>query len=377
MMGGGQESLLRSGTENLIGIAGFAAAAEASYTELDKSIETMRQLREYAIGELSNLEVKLNLPAGESAPHVINLTLPQIKSETMLNFLSGNSICVSSGSACFSHGKGVSTWPNGERYVGRHRYGEFTGRGTYTDCAGRQYGGFWKRGKLLFNDVVPKPGSQFHSNFTGHGYREYINYKYEGDFLNGLWHGYGIAEWNDGSRYEGEWRDDKQHGYGVMVYPNGVRYEGEWKQGSWHGHGKYTGPKHDFEGEFVQCMRHGRGVTRYKDGSVYEGPYVNDKRHGEALYTFANGTRMICTYVNGVITGNGEKYYIEGGVYKGELNHEGRPHGMGVWELADGSRYEGEHEKGYRHGEGVLIMPDGTRYEGMFDKDVYVGPKKD
>ena len=107
-LGGGQESGFRSGTENIVGIAGFAAAAEANYAELDKSIETMRELREYAIGKLASLELKLNLPTGESAPHVINLTLPQIKSETMLNFLSGSSICISSGSACSSHGKGVS-----------------------------------------------------------------------------------------------------------------------------------------------------------------------------------------------------------------------------------------------------------------------------
>ena len=47
-----------------------------------------------------------------------------------------------------------------------------------------------------------------------------------------------------------------------------------------------------------------------------------------------------------------------------------------MWELPDGSRYEGEHDMGFRHGKGVLILPDGTRQEGWFEKDCYVGPEK-
>jgi hypothetical protein len=46
-----------------------------------------------------------------------------------------------------------------------------------------------------------------------------------------------------------------------------------------------------------------------------------------------------------------------------------------VWELPDGSRYEGEHDMGFRHGKGVLILPDGTRQEGQFEKDNDVGPE--
>ena len=108
MIGGGQESLFRSGTENLVGIAGFAAAAEASYKNLASNIAKMRELRDCAIEKLSALDVKLNLPSGESAPHIINLTLPCIKSETMLHHLSNDGICVSSGSACSSHSKNIS-----------------------------------------------------------------------------------------------------------------------------------------------------------------------------------------------------------------------------------------------------------------------------
>jgi hypothetical protein len=141
-----------------------------------------------------------------------------------------------------------------------------------------------------------------------------------------------------------------------------------------HGHGKYSGAKYDFEGEFVNGKRQGPGISRAKNGDVYEGSYKNDVRHGKAVCTLASGTRIVCTYADGVIVGEGEKYFSDGGVYKGGLSPGGLVHGKGVWELPDGSRYEGEHDMGYRHGKGVMTLPDGTKQIGWFEKDEYIGP---
>ena len=101
--GGGQEFGYRSGTENLIGIVGFGAAAERGFKNLAKDVSKMRELRAYAIEKLSELNVKMNLSQSDCAPHVINITLPSIKSETMLHHLSAKGIYVSSGSACSSN----------------------------------------------------------------------------------------------------------------------------------------------------------------------------------------------------------------------------------------------------------------------------------
>jgi len=92
--GGGQEKGFRSGTENTAGIAGFGEAVK-----YDLDINPV--LRKHLI---DNLPVKVNIPHGEYAPHIISITLPRIKSETMLHYLSGKGIYVSSGSAC-SKGK--------------------------------------------------------------------------------------------------------------------------------------------------------------------------------------------------------------------------------------------------------------------------------
>lgn len=106
--GGEQENAFRPGTENTVGIAGFGAAAEKGTKCFSESINTMTELRSYAIEKLLNTGVELNLPKAEAAPHVISVRLPNIKSETMLHYLSANDICVSSGSACSSHSKKTS-----------------------------------------------------------------------------------------------------------------------------------------------------------------------------------------------------------------------------------------------------------------------------
>ena len=108
LMGGGQEQGFRSGTENVLGIVGFGAAVSEMLPTLDHSIQTMTELRDYAVEQLKSLPVTLTLPLGNRAPHIVSLVLPDIKSETMLNELSKQRICVSSGSACSSHTKDLS-----------------------------------------------------------------------------------------------------------------------------------------------------------------------------------------------------------------------------------------------------------------------------
>lgn len=108
LIGGGQETGLRSGTENTLGIAAFGAAAEEGFRLLDTHLTHMCALRDEATERLREAGFTLNLPLGERAPHIVNLQLPAIKSETMLHFLSARGICVSSGSACSSHAKHAS-----------------------------------------------------------------------------------------------------------------------------------------------------------------------------------------------------------------------------------------------------------------------------
>lgn len=105
IFGGGQEWGYRSGTENTVGIAGFGAAAEEGAAALRENHRILCALREHFLSSLPD-RIKVKEPAGAYAPHIINITLPDIKSETMLHYLSAKGIYVSSGSACSSHGHG-------------------------------------------------------------------------------------------------------------------------------------------------------------------------------------------------------------------------------------------------------------------------------
>ena len=105
--GGGQEEGFRSGTENLIDIAGFARACTEARENAERDVAHMDELYRHALDVLPAAGVRLNLPTN-AAGHIVSLTLPGIRSETMLHFLSEKGIFVSAGSACSSHAHGPS-----------------------------------------------------------------------------------------------------------------------------------------------------------------------------------------------------------------------------------------------------------------------------
>lgn len=102
MYGGGQQRGLRSGTENLPGIAAFAKAAELAYQNLEQDVERMYALRE----ELTNTvkcmpDVVINgCPGREGAAHIVSASFRGVRSEVLLHALEERGIYVSAGSAC-------------------------------------------------------------------------------------------------------------------------------------------------------------------------------------------------------------------------------------------------------------------------------------
>lgn len=102
--GGGQEEGLRSGTENVPGIAGFSAAAELAFKNLSLWQQRMRELKErLKNGILSEIpDTVLNGPE-DGAPHILNISFLGTKAEVLLHALEMHGIYVSTGSACSSH----------------------------------------------------------------------------------------------------------------------------------------------------------------------------------------------------------------------------------------------------------------------------------
>lgn len=98
VVGGGQEKDLRPGTEPMPAIAGFAGAVSALETQ--KSLEKITALRNITAERLKNIDgVVLNSPE-DALPYILNISLPGLPSEAVLNLLSNRNVYVSSGSAC-------------------------------------------------------------------------------------------------------------------------------------------------------------------------------------------------------------------------------------------------------------------------------------
>ena len=100
--GGGQQKNLRSGTENVPGIAGMAKAAEMLYNHLEEDAERLYSLKAYFCEGLRKIpDIRINNPEGmEGAPHIVSLSVAGVRSEVLLHALEDKGIYVSAGSAC-------------------------------------------------------------------------------------------------------------------------------------------------------------------------------------------------------------------------------------------------------------------------------------
>ncbi len=101
MDGGEQERGKRASTENLASIVGLARAMEDAYNNIEENISYTKDLRDYTIEKLLNIDgIVLNGPRENRLPGNINITLKNTKPQTMVQYLDMFDICVSSGSAC-------------------------------------------------------------------------------------------------------------------------------------------------------------------------------------------------------------------------------------------------------------------------------------
>lgn len=110
VFGGEQQKNVRSGTENVPGIAGLGLAAKMIYANLDENVSRMRELKKHFIEGITQIpETTIHgLYDETSAPHIISVGFAGIRSEVLLHALEEKGIYVSSGSACSSNHPQIS-----------------------------------------------------------------------------------------------------------------------------------------------------------------------------------------------------------------------------------------------------------------------------
>ena len=108
--GGGQQNNLRSGTENVPGVAGLGAAAREMYRDHEAKAAYLAGLKDYLIDRVEELDgITVNSKRGQgSAPQIVSVSFEGVRSEVLLHALEDRGIYVSSGSACSAHHPGIS-----------------------------------------------------------------------------------------------------------------------------------------------------------------------------------------------------------------------------------------------------------------------------
>lgn len=108
--GGGQQKGMRSGTENVPGVAGLGAAVQEIYKNHRDKTDYLYGLKDYFIERVREVEgcVVNSQPGRDSAPQIVSVSFEGIRSEVLLHALEDKGIYVSSGSACSSNHPGIS-----------------------------------------------------------------------------------------------------------------------------------------------------------------------------------------------------------------------------------------------------------------------------
>ncbi|MBR1891995.1 MAG: aminotransferase class V-fold PLP-dependent enzyme, partial [Lachnospiraceae bacterium] len=109
ILGGGHQGGMRSGTENVPGVAGFALAAKIMTDDYDANLAHMKEIHDYFTGELGRIEgVTINGSKEYGAPYIVSVTVKDVRAEVLLHALEEKGVYVSAGSACSSNKPAVS-----------------------------------------------------------------------------------------------------------------------------------------------------------------------------------------------------------------------------------------------------------------------------
>jgi len=111
IIGGKQQNKIRSGTENVPGIVGFALAAENMSKNIDENYKKVAAVKS-KLAEIKNIlpDISINGDEKNGSPYILNMSFIGIKGETLLHFLEDKNIFVSTGSACMNnHKKHIGT----------------------------------------------------------------------------------------------------------------------------------------------------------------------------------------------------------------------------------------------------------------------------
>lgn len=271
------------------------------------------------------------------------------------------------------NGYDVIEFDNGDVYEGNFVDGEYHGQGKYTSHKGWSYEGDFVFGKSRGKGTVTVPGS----------------YTYTGDVRNYKADGFGTRKNSDGTTESGMWRDGLPHGLGSREFANGDKYYGEMRDGHFVGVGVYLSANGKImAGEFND------GCVSYDEIMKYNAAFKvrtsdRTKYYGQLAPAVINGQTVDCP------NGRGERCTDGGyelGIFKnsnlilgasffgdilrfGDFDSKGRLNGEGtVLFINDFGlvSYKGEFFENRFHGKGIYTRSDGQSFLAVWENGEHV-----
>ena len=320
-----------------------------------------------------------------------------------------------------------------KKYVGEMKDGKYEGRGTFYDFSGKiEYDGYFKDGNYegygreynFYDNKLKYEGFFSNYKYNGKGMLYYKNNKIffvgyfkENDYVKGI-----LYDPEGNIVYKGEFiNKNPKEGKNIKLFElNGdLIYEGDFLEGKYHGQGtlyeigkyerkgifsefkrkKYIGEFNNgnFEGTGKLYMDHSLGKYLY-----YEGKFKNGLFNDEGILFYQNGKKFYDgNFKDGQICGKGVRFYKNGskkmeGVFENSNSCEGKYFNPEEKEIYSGKIlneipltsknitiyddnmnkiYEGETNEGVYEGEGTeycSLIKDMVLYKGHFSKNYYI-----
>ena len=151
-------------------------------------------------------------------------------------------------------GNGIHFFTNGDIYDGEWKQGKSHGKGIYTWRSGAKYVGDFKNGEISGKGEKVLPYDSNYSKFREDAVPGLLK-SYSGDFLNGVPHGFGSWEYQNGSKFSGNFKNGIKDGYGKLIGKNGSIIH---------------------EGNFIEDRLEGKRTEIYRrDGDYFEGEFYH------------------------------------------------------------------------------------------------------
>jgi len=203
---------------------------------------------------------------------------------------------------------------------------------------------------------------------------------YEGEFLNGKYHGKGSFIFGDW-KYIGDFKNGLREGKGILYYPNGSTYEGAFQNNVKSGFGilKAKDNSLNISGQFKEDKLNGKGTEIKSDGHKYFGTFKDNLYEGSGKQIYPNGDEIEGTFKAGILIPNAVTYYIKSGdksgdKFIGDFNKEGKHFKKGTYFHMNGDKFIGEFDEKSQKLNGVHYFANNTSAKVTNGKSEWLNP---